>query len=56
MWQFIQFIKTSLAQITGMLDKFSFDLGGINVSIFDLLIGFIGFGLIISVFWKGART
>ena len=56
MWQFIQFIKNSLAQITGMLDKYSFDLGGINVSILDLFIGFLGFGLIISVFWKGART
>lgn len=56
MWQFIIFIRNSIASISDMLNEFSFDFGGINVSLFELLIGFIALGLIISVFWKGART
>lgn len=56
MWNFILFIRDGFAQITGMLDSFSFNLGGINVSIFDLFIGFVAMGLVIAVFWKGSRV
>lgn len=31
------------------------DVGGYNVPYFWLIIGFIAFGMVISVFWKGAR-
>lgn len=56
MWEFILFIRDGIADLTGMLDSFSFNLGGINVTIFELFVGFIALGLIIAVFWKGSRV
>lgn len=56
MWQFIIFIRDGIADIADMLEKFSFDFGSFSVSLFDLLIGLIATGFVISVFWKGART
>lgn len=56
MWDFILFIRDGLAQITGMLDTVNFNFAGVNVSFFDLLIGFIAMGIIIAVFWKGSRV
>lgn len=56
MWDFIIFIRDGIADITGMLDTFKFNLGGIVVTLFDLLLGFIAMGLVIAVFWKGSRT
>ena len=56
MYDFILFFRDSIAQISGMLDSFYFNFGGIHVSIFDLFVGFIAMGIVISVFWKGART
>lgn len=56
MWEFILFIRDGIASITGMLDSFSFNLGSMTVSLFELFIGFIAMGLIIAVFWKGSRV
>lgn len=56
MWQFILFLRDSIAGITGMLDGVSFNMGGMNVTLFDLIIGFIAMGLVVAVFWKGSRV
>ena len=56
MWEFILFIRDGIASITGMLDSYKFNFGGISVSLFELFIGFIAMGLIIAVFWKGSRV
>lgn len=56
MWEFILFLRDSIADITGMLDSFSFNMGGMNVTLFDLIIGFLAMGLIVAVFWKGSRV
>lgn len=56
MYEFFIFFRDCLADISGMLRSFSFSIGGISVSLLDLFLGFIAMGIIISVFWKGART
>ena len=56
MYDFILFFRDMIARITGMLDIFSFNFGGINVTILDLFIGLLALGFVISVFWKGARV
>lgn len=39
-----------------MLNGVSFTLFGINVSYMGIIIGFLITGIIVSVFWRGART
>lgn len=56
MYEFFLFFRDCIAEISGMLRSFSFSIGGISVSIFDLFLGFVAMGIIISVFWKGARS
>lgn len=34
----------------------SFEIAGLEVTYFDLMIGFLAISLVISVFWKGARA
>lgn len=50
-WMRDRFVDTSV-----LLDQVKFELAGIEVSYLDILIGFIAFGLVLAVFWKGART
>ena len=61
MFQFISFLSDKMLSIFNTLDQVYFkviDSYGVNlnVSLADLFIGLICMGLIISVFWKGART
>lgn len=61
MFEFFTFLGKCFDSIFSMLDNefftFKSTLGAtFSVSLGDLLIGFICMGLIISVFWKGART
>lgn len=56
MWQWILFLRDRVVDVTDVLNSFSFEIANISVSILDLLIGFILMGIILSVFWKGART
>lgn len=56
MWQWILFLRDRVVQVTDMLNSFSFEIADISVSLLDLIIGFIIMGIVISVFWKGART
>lgn len=55
MSEFITFLKDQLIDISNMLDMFSFDIFGVTVSIFELLLGFLVMSIIICLFWKGAR-
>lgn len=55
MWLFFKFFRDKIADITDMLDRFTFDIAGMTVSIFDLLFGLIAMSIIISLFWKGVR-
>lgn len=52
----VKFLRDYLIDIAELLDVYCFDIQGINVSIFDLFIGFIVLSLVVSIFWKGARA
>lgn len=56
MWSFILFLRDRLVDITDMLERYHFNISGMDISLLDMLIGIIAMGIIISVFWKGART
>lgn len=56
MWNWILFLRDRVVDITDMLNSYNFDIAGISVSILDLIIGFVLMGIVLSVFWKGART
>lgn len=55
MTQFFESLITFYQNIATTLMQYSFDVFGINVSIFHLLIGFILVSIVITVFWRGAR-
>ena len=40
----------------GLLDKVVFEINGVDISLGTLVVSFLLVGLVISVFWKGART
>ncbi len=42
--------------LIGNLDSITFAVGSVDVSLWDLFLGFIVMCLVFSVFWKGART
>ena len=56
MYQFIEFLRKSLADLASLLHDYHFDIGGLDVSLLELFLGFLAIGFVISVFWKGARA
>lgn len=56
MIQFVVFLRDGIQNIGDLLNHYTFDIAGLNVSILDLLIGNLAMGIIIAVFWKGAST
>lgn len=55
MWEFIVWLKDGIVSIVDLFASYSFDIGGVNVSIIELFLGLIAMGIIITVFWKGAH-
>lgn len=55
MFEFVKFFRDCIADITDMLNAYTFEIAGMTVSIFDLLFGFVAISIIISIFWKGVR-
>ena len=55
MWEFIQWLSDRLYVITAYLNTVKFEVAGLQVGYFNLILGFVVLGFIISVFWKGAR-
>lgn len=56
MMQFITWFINGFEDIGNLLNNYTFPIGALNVSILDILIGFIALALVIAVFWKGAHT
>ena len=56
MWAFVIFIKNSIVSIADLLDRVIFNVNGVSISLFDIMLSLIVTGFIIAVFWKGART
>lgn len=52
----IQSIVTLWSQILGTLYNCTFMWGSVQVSLLSILVAIIGTGLIISIFWRGAKT
>lgn len=42
--------------LLGLLDRVKFTVGGYTVSVYSLILAFLVLGIIIGVFWKGAKT
>lgn len=55
MTEFIRFIKDGIIDISSMLNDFEINISGMEVSLFELFLGFVALSIVISVFWKGAR-
>lgn len=55
MQEALNFIFSSLRDFYNALSAVSFSLGGLSVSLTQIILGFICMSIIISFFWKGAR-
>ena len=51
----IDFFVVSFSHIARFLGYFSFSIGSVPISFFDILIGAFVISIIISVFWKGGK-
>lgn len=56
MWEFILFLRDFFVSFTAVIDTVVFDIAGMNITLFEMLLGVIGMGFVVSVFWKGARS
>ena len=55
MWLFIQTFIDWVYDIVDVLRLPTFDFSGINVSLFDLMIGGLVISMVVAIVWKGAR-
>lgn len=55
MAQFIDFLFDMISSLVSVLDTVVFDIYGLRVSYFDLLISFVALCIIVAVFWRGVR-
>lgn len=56
MMDFITWFIGGFEQIGDLLNGYTFPIGAVNVSILDILIGFVIMAIVITVWWKGAHT
>lgn len=56
MYAFFQWLVSAFGSIVSLLNRYSFDFGGIQATLFDILVGIIVLSLVVAVFWKGARS
>ena len=56
MYNFFQILGNFLSNIFSVLNSAVFDIGGVSVSLTDILLGFLALSIIITVFWKGAKA
>lgn len=53
---FLRWLSSAFYNIVATFNNLvAFDIGGVKVGYFDLVIGFVVLGLIISVFWRGSH-
>lgn len=55
MTEIIRFFSDIVSRSAGTLDTVAFDVFGIAVSMFDLMLSFSALCIIIAVFWRGVR-
>lgn len=56
MYDFIVFLRDFFVDLIELLNSISFTVGNISVSYGGLLFAFLVVGIVVSVFWKGAKT
>lgn len=56
MTQVFQFFRNGIAYVFDTINSYSFEVYGLNVSLGWFFLGFICLSLVISIFWKGARS
>lgn len=54
MLEFFDFLVVMWERLCNLLETISFNLGGLQVGLFSIFLGFLVFSIIIKVFWKGA--
>lgn len=55
MYNFFEFIADFLNDLVDALNMYAFNIGGISVTLWGILLGFLCLSIIISLFWKGGR-
>lgn len=56
MLQFFNLIKNFWVSIISAFDSRPLQIGNYSVSLFAIIFAFIVIGLVVSVFWRGARS
>lgn len=56
MYQFILFIRDFFTDLIDLLNSITFNIGNVSVSYGGLIFAFLVVGIVVSVFWKGAKT
>lgn len=55
MIEFIEFIANFYNQFIAMFEQHPINVGGINVSLIEILLGFLVLSIVTTVVWKGAK-
>ena len=55
MQEALSFLFSSLRDFYNALSSVSFSIGGLSVTLTQVILGFICMSIIITFFWKGAR-
>lgn len=55
MTEILRFFGNMWSIILGLLDLYTFDIGGTKFSLFEILLGFVLVSMAITIFWKGAK-
>ena len=53
---FLDFLVNFYKSFLGLFDTVTFTIGGISVSVLDVLLAVAAMSMVISIFWKGARS
>ena len=55
MWQFVLWLKSALNLIASVFNAYHFSFGGIDVTLYEIMLGCLCMSIVVAVFWKGAR-
>lgn len=55
MWEFVLWLKNAFNALVNTFNAYHFSFGGIDVTLYEIMLGLLCMSIVISVFWKGAR-
>lgn len=53
---FFELIKDFFVSIFALFDSYTFTVGNFEVSYFALVFALLVIGMVVSIFWRGAKT